>query len=473
MVHAFEKLLTSLVMRSATYSLYSFYSWAFDGMSGECVDIPQVASIKDVKEPALPPSKPTFPARSCANAVPAQIHQEMVYLFPFGSAEEALVAPPPPSIPEYDEEGFHVSSSIRDMPVDWPIVVSNICDADHGLFAHQSKAFDMYAASKDYPMQVTQDFPDDGKSWTMSTKVDSTDKLNEIDRLRRGSKPKEATKETPWATTYFEAPFHLQMKRVDRTTNRTKFITTFYICPVGVGRARFMGGALGKKVAPRWVVKLGLDNFLDQDTYLLATQQHHILSQEAKDVREMLKNAPGSTMEDKIKAIESKPMPTRRTLFCLSSPTDALGAKLERFWDATLLRSPNRITNLLKLDEAGAFLQTPPRSFVLDRKKQVLDVSPDHQAVVRNCETIRKVSMTTLFVVVMTKVLAKTFLAGMGVAIKVNAILKPSLLAWTLGASSFLAFVGSKILREYEFKYTETFRRNDMRKIPKLIWEDR
>jgi phenylpropionate dioxygenase-like ring-hydroxylating dioxygenase large terminal subunit len=480
----------------------AYHGWTFDGKTGNCVDIPQVSSLRDVDHDHhqqgtengsdAVKSKPTFPARSCSKAVPALIHQEMTYIF-WGTAEEALVAPPPPSIPEYGEEGFHVSSSVRDMPVDWPIVVSNICDADHGLFAHQAKAFDMYAASKDIPMAVSQDFPDDGKSWTVHTKVDAGPKLNEIDRLRRlngsdnkrtkekqtrGGDPalftlvkQKKVEESPWATTYFEAPYHLQMKRVDKKTNKTNFITTFYICPTGVGRTRFMGGALGRKI-PRWVIKLGLDNFLDQDTYLLATQQHHILSQEAKDVRDMLNEATGLTLEDKINSIRSEPMPTRRKLFCLSSPTDAFGAKLERFWDATLLRSPNRITNLLKLDDAGFFLQTPPRSVVLDRKKQVLDVSPEHQAVVRNCKTIQKYAVATSIVTVMAKVLAKTIFMSNGLASTIHTILNPSVLLLILGASAVMSSVAGKIVREYYFKYTEEYRRKDMDKIPKVIWKD-
>jgi phenylpropionate dioxygenase-like ring-hydroxylating dioxygenase large terminal subunit len=112
----------------------AYHGWTFDGTTGDCTEIPQIAQADPNNN-----SKVNIPTRSCAKAVPAQIHQEMVYLFVGGTAEDALLAPPPPSVPEYDDPTFRLSCSIRDMPVDWPIVISNICDADHGMFAHGGK----------------------------------------------------------------------------------------------------------------------------------------------------------------------------------------------------------------------------------------------------------------------------------------------------------------------------------------------
>jgi nitrite reductase/ring-hydroxylating ferredoxin subunit len=152
----------------------AYHGWAFDGKTGLCKDIPQLAQADGEKISSV-----VFPSRSCARAIPAQIHQEMVYLFVGGSMEDALTAPPPPTVLEYDELGFRMSCSIRDMPVDWPIVgkvvltilieflpkrhlshnralafsplsltiflfqVSNICDAEHGAFAHQYVSYDL------------------------------------------------------------------------------------------------------------------------------------------------------------------------------------------------------------------------------------------------------------------------------------------------------------------------------------------
>lgn len=43
---------------------------------------------------------------------------------------------------------------VRDMPVDYTLLVENLVDPDHGLFAHQTPTFDSFAASTDHPMSV-------------------------------------------------------------------------------------------------------------------------------------------------------------------------------------------------------------------------------------------------------------------------------------------------------------------------------
>jgi hypothetical protein len=285
--------------------------------------------------------------------------------------------------------------------------------------------------------------------------------------------------ETPWATTMFQAPFHLQMRRLDKHTNSTAFVTAFYICPVGVGRCRFMAAGLSKVAPPRWVTKLALDNFLDQDTYLLATQQHYILSSEAADLREMMKKRQrqdkelSSADDDDDDIVAMKTMPTRRRLFCLSTPNDAFGAKLEQFWDATLLRSPNRIKNLLKLDSAGAFLDTPSREVVLDRKLQHLDICPDSKSTTRLCQKVRTMGVFLAAALLCTKYLLLPMMCDKyALARRWNLILRPAWVVATSSLSLLASFIAAKIHREYHFKYTDDYRRKDMIKIPKNIWKD-
>jgi phenylpropionate dioxygenase-like ring-hydroxylating dioxygenase large terminal subunit len=435
----------------------AYHGWSFNGTSGDCVEIPQIVQA----DGTMPP---TVPSKSSAKAVPAQIYQEMVWLFPGGGLEEALQAPPPPSVREYEENGFKITQAVRDMPVDWPIVVSNGCDSDHGLFAHQDKGFDMYSASKDSPLQVTEEFPNDGKGWILKTQVDAREKLLVIDRNLRGDKPKPETM-TPTAMFSLYAPFHFQLKRVTKDTNRTSLVVASYICPVGVGRTRLMSGGYSKKSPARWLAKLFFDKILEQDTYLLATQQQSILSKEAEDVRTMMEQQrlPSSSLE-------TKAMTTRRNLFCLSSPTDKSGAKIENFFDATLLRVPNRVQTLLKLDAAGAFRQTPSREFVLDRKSHHLDVCPDSQDVVRNCERIIRGTNAFSLAFVAAKLLCSYWVKAQ----RWNAVLKPSALALIFGLSSVVKSIARRLKNEYSFKYTtDEMRRKDLRKIPEQIWLDK
>lgn len=114
------------VSENGKYFQCAYHGWSFDGKSGECVEIPQLVGINESMAGQIP-------SRSCANAVPAQIHQEMVWIFP-GGIEKALKAPPPPTVSELENgDGFKLSPFVRDFPVDWPILVSNIFDPDHGL----------------------------------------------------------------------------------------------------------------------------------------------------------------------------------------------------------------------------------------------------------------------------------------------------------------------------------------------------
>jgi len=330
---------------------------------------------------------------------------------------------------------------------------------------HQAASFDMYSASTTYPMEIQNQYPDDGKGWILESKVKADNKLLDVDaKLREAQeknkkKKKKNTKDTKelWASSYFRAPFHLQLKRVDPETGSTNFVSTFYICPVGVGRTRFMAAQGSKASVPRWMTKLFTDNFLDQDTYLLATQQKNILTAEAKEVEELLKSV--SSAEE----LKSVSMTTRNKMFCLTSPTEKVGARLEKFWDETLLRVPNRIERLLQLNAVGAFATTPPREVVLDRKSQQLDISKESQDVVKNCRTVSKYSKLAAVASVALKFVNKA----------PKALTSPTATIASLGLCFLASSLAQKIEREYYFKYTDDYRRKDLAKIPEKIWIDK
>ncbi|KAL3782678.1 hypothetical protein ACHAW5_001359 [Stephanodiscus triporus] len=436
----------------------AYHGWSFDGTTGECVEIPQVVR----PDGTMPPK---VPSRSRGKAVPAMIHQEMVWLFPGGGLERALLADPPPSVEEYDAKNWEISKTVRDMPVDWPIVISNICDADHGLFAHQAKAFDLYTASEEYPVEVREDFPNERRGWALHTMVEATEKLLKVNAgLRPTKKAKDSNKgpQNITATSVLYAPGLRHAKRVD-ANGETSYVGYYYVCPVGVGRSRFFGGGYTKKAPPQWLTNLFLHNFLDQDTYLLATQQKNILPREAAEVRELMASTKGTADE-----LTGMAMTTRRKMFCYASPSEKAGMRIEQFWDATLLRSPNRIKRLLQLDAAGAFSETPPRSVVLDRERQFLDLSPEARDVVKNCESvIRKTKLASALVV-----LAKVLTMSWRRAKAYDSVLKPIAVTAVLGISSLASFLAGKLKREHYFKYTKDYQVKDMNKIP-TVWMDK
>ena len=283
----------------------AYHGWTFEGVTGKCVQIPQASDAAS-----------SYSTRSCAKSVPTKIHQGMLWLWPgpvpsgaYGGIDSL---PLPPTLPEMDDPAFKYTETVRDFPcVDWALLLSNIMDPDHGLFAHQQSPFDLYSASPDMPLQVEEAFEDAG--WTLTTKVPAQEKLRNVDRIKRGQEVKSMPLNITGTTTFY-APTHVTICRRDDATNETKFITAFWVCPTGTGRSRLMTAGVAKAPfsPPRWLLHIVLNNFLDQDTVLVASQQAPVLSAEAKIAEESRTNPrPGPA---KVGA--------RSGLFVYQSPTD-------------------------------------------------------------------------------------------------------------------------------------------------------
>jgi hypothetical protein len=313
----------------------------------------------------------------------------------------------------------------------------------------------------------------------MKSQVPAKDKVLQVDRKIRGTDQEFETKQlkkqkkkatpTLLATSFLQLPTHLQLKRVNAETNTTNFVSAFYICPVGVGRTRFMSAGFSTMPPKRWLTKLMLDNFLDQDTYLLATQEHTLLGEEAKELKRLLKEQPNDF------DITKQKLSVRRNLFALQSPSEKMGSKLEQFWDATLTRVPNRVENLLKLENAGALLQAKTREQVLDRASQHLAISPNAQDVVQNCHKIVKGANAISTLTLATKLVLMWLTPKYNWASRMHAglfFLKPKWVATVVALASGVSYLASKIIREYYFKYTDDYRRKDLSKIPTL-WMDK
>jgi len=54
-----------------------------------------------------------------------------------------------------DQPGWTSDNFVRDMPVDFTLLLENLADPDHGVFAHQTASFDSFTASPDHPMAVS------------------------------------------------------------------------------------------------------------------------------------------------------------------------------------------------------------------------------------------------------------------------------------------------------------------------------
>lgn len=133
-----------------------------------------------------------------------------------------------------------------------------------------------------------------------------------------------------------------------------KFIAAFYVSPTGVGRSRLFV-RYARSLAPwlpipRWLLALGLNDFVDQDTFLLATQCATNLAREAA-------------------ALAAGAPPPRSP--CPKSPTEAFLAAVEAWWVPRAASQPGRVARLAR----GA-PPLPPRSVVLDRYSTHTAIAP-------------------------------------------------------------------------------------------------
>ena len=217
---------------------------------------------------------------------------------------------------------------------------------------------------------------------------------------------------------------------------------------------------------PRWMVHIFLNNFLDQDTFLLATQQRNVLSTEAKVVRGMKENG----------TLNKSPTGIRKNLYVYRSPTEKMGMRIGTFFDETLNRSPKRVPTLLNLEQSGDLRKTPTREVVLDRDIQHTQICPDSQRVVKNCGRIRRASVVASLLVPVIKAWAfATTLAptikSVALAARLNRVLRSDIVCTVLGICALSWWLAGKVRREFFFKYKESYHNKDLDNIPN-VWAE-
>jgi hypothetical protein len=57
------------------------------------------------------------------------------------------------------DPAFKITRIVRDFPVDYSVLLENLVDFDHGPFAHQAAAFDMYSGTSRDPQEVNHPHP--------------------------------------------------------------------------------------------------------------------------------------------------------------------------------------------------------------------------------------------------------------------------------------------------------------------------
>lgn len=88
-------------------------------------------------------------------AYAATVSQGLVWLS-LSPPEEAPPLSRLSTLPELDSAGWVSNDFVRDfVGIDSSLLIHNVADPDHGLFAHQTPSFDAFSAAAGMPMRVT------------------------------------------------------------------------------------------------------------------------------------------------------------------------------------------------------------------------------------------------------------------------------------------------------------------------------
>ena len=390
----------------------------------------------------------------------------------------------------------------------------NTLDPDHGYFAHSSSgsmalAFDWYASDGTENMiNIDENFSSTG--WKIQSNVNAVDKLikyNKDVRMPKTGKMKDNTQRSllvnkpkkndppKLATTTFFAPSVITLGRRDNETAASSFLTGFWICPVGTGKSRFMSAAISMSpiAIPRWLVHMNLNNFLDQDTYLLVGQNRAVLKREAEGY-----------ISDAQKGVGSNVNNVRKSTYVYKSPSERMSVRIGQFFDATLSRVPNRKEALISWYNRNSngnilFEDLPPREVVLDRYGQHTVICPDSMNVVKNCNRVIQSSKFVIAAMLFMKIMyerstvpvlqavqdTSTALSPISAPKQIltqliarivyltafRTLLTCRTICTILGIASISHWIATRIRREFFFKFDDALHRKDIKHIAKN-WAD-
>ena len=193
-----------------------YHAWTFDA-GGSCVAIPHApgaarreAEAAEAAEGGTRGASARRGRKTDVRAYAAAVSQGLVWLSPGPPGGSA--APPPLSsmatLPELDLPGWVSDDFVRDFDgIDFPLLVQNVADPDHGLFAHQTPSFDAFSAAVGMPMRVA----------SSATRI--VGRVEAAPVLTRGSTPSSSpsppSSSSSVAELVFEPPCHVRWARMD------------------------------------------------------------------------------------------------------------------------------------------------------------------------------------------------------------------------------------------------------------------
>ena len=266
-------------MHCAKRLVCPYHAWTFDA-GGGCVAIPHAPGAARREAEAAEAEKgrtTTKTKRTSVRSYASAVSQGLVWLSP-SSPENAPPLSRLSTLPELDLPGWVSDDFVRDFDgIDFPLLVQNVADPDHGLFAHQTPNFDAFSAAVGMPMRVSKtmerssgDEEGGGKNGRIVGRVEAAPVLT-----KKTSTSSSSTSSSV-AELAFEPPCHVRWARLDAVEGEkdeerekeAEFIAAFYVTPLGLGRSRLFvryARCLFPRVrVPRPLLAMALNGFLDQ-----------------------------------------------------------------------------------------------------------------------------------------------------------------------------------------------------------------
>lgn len=434
----------------------AYHGWTFEGQSGTCTWIPQISGSPDL----------TISGRTCATAFPCVELQGVVWVYAKPGAAPSRDSIP--TVPYLDQKGWIADDYVRDFPLDFSVLAENLTDPDHGVFAHQAMTFDMYAADSTHPPKIS--VKAGNNNFSARSTVLAVPKLMKTfgQQVKPGKEPLDAVVE-------FKAPGHMLWYRAD-ASGATRFMLAFYVLPQGLSRTRLMIRVVrqGPKL-PRWLFNMFQNRFLDQDSFLLATQQEKTLAVELANRERQLSGAESTLPgDDNGGGDGSSSALSRRQLYCHRSPSDALLVAVGRWLDANLPNMPNRYS---RISSAPHLVLTPPREEVLDRFKYHTLICAPSLAAYNNAQLMSKacgLGAAVAALLVLASAASLRAAQGGGSPSQLLAAISSSAGGgWGTAAVvlALAAWAASWVVKQFTYVYTKEEQERDLARLAKITNE--
>lgn len=468
-----------------------YHGWTFDA-SGDCVAIPHApgAARREAEEKGSSASRRRTKVRAYASAV----SQGLVWL----SLSPPEKSPPPLSkiatLPELDLPGWVSNDFVRDFDgIDFTLLIQNVADPDHGLFAHQTPSFDVFSAAVGMPMRVTmrrgrgEEEGDDGGKESNKMIVGRVEAAPVLTKGSSASSPPSPSSSSAVAELVFEPPCHVRWARMDAAEGakeeEAKFIAAFYVTPLGLGRSRlfirYARCLLPQIPVPRPLLAMALNGFLDQDSMVVASQALRVARAEAQAAA-----AAEVEGEEEEGGGEKGGKPNRRSslsrsLFNYRSPSETFLASVASWLDEALPAAPGRdaaalrsLVNKLESSSSskgggGLGGGYPDREEVLDRFRYHTQMVPSSKKVWEVAKKVEEVGKGVALVAAAAALAVLSTTTTTTTATNEGAA-AAALLASAAFLASLSSFAASDVASRFEFCYTRERQAADLGRIAAL-----